>query len=101
VDEAFAAGKTALEAALAGDTGKMVAFERVAENGGIAFRTKLISLTDVANREKKVPLEWITPEGNHVNEAFLDYAMPLIQGEPALPLECALPRYAKLKKIRA
>jgi 6-phosphofructokinase 1 len=101
VDEAFLAGKTALVAALAGDTGKMVAFERVAGSGGCTFRTKLIPLSDVANLEKKVPAEWISPEGNHVTEAFIDYASPLIQGEPELPLECALPRYVKLKKIRA
>ena len=101
VDEACLAGKAALEAALAGDSGKMLAFERLIQNGVCTFRTKLIPLSDVANQEKKVPLEWISPEGNHVKEAFLDYASPLIQGEPALPQECALPRYARLKKIRA
>ena len=39
-------------------------------------------LTDVANTEKKVPLEWINKEHNGVEQPFIDYVLPLIQGEP-------------------
>ena len=35
------------------------------------------------------------------NHEFIDYVLPLIQGEPELPLECSLPRYARLKKVLA
>jgi 6-phosphofructokinase 1 len=101
VEEAFLAGKTALESAIRGETGKMVAFERVYENGVYTCRTKLIPLTSVANLENKVPLDWIVPEGNNVTDAFIDYALPLIQGEPERATENSLPRYARLKKIRA
>lgn len=101
VDEAVLAGKTAVEAAIAGETGKMVAFERETKDGHYACRTKLIPLSAVANFEKKVPLEWITPDGCNVTQAFIDYALPLIQGEPERPLENSLPRYARLKKILA
>ena len=64
-------------------------------------KTKLIPLTAVANAEKKVPLDWITPEGNFVTQDFIDYVLPLIQGTPDRPTEYSLPRYAKLKKVRA
>ena len=101
IDEAFAAGKMAVEAALSGETGKMVAFERVMANGQYACRMKLIPLSDVANYEKKVPVEWIVSEGNNVTQDFIDYALPLIQGVPEIPLENGLPRYARLKKVLA
>ena len=101
VDEAELAGRVAVESAIAGETGKMVAFERSFENGEYVCKTKLIPLTSVANAEKKVPQEWINPEGNFVTDAFVDYALPLIQGQPDRPTEFSMPRYAKLKKIKA
>ncbi len=101
VDEAVLAGKTAVEAAVSGETGKMVAFERGVRCGKYVCKTKLIPLESVANLEKKVPLEWITPEGNNVTKEFIDYVMPLIQGKIDRPTENSLPRYARLKKVLA
>ncbi len=95
------AGKAAVENAGAGITDKMVAFERERVGGGYACRTKLLDLTDVANYEKKVPLEWINDEHNGVKHEFIDYALPLIQGETSLPKVDSLPRFAKLKKVLA
>jgi 6-phosphofructokinase 1 len=60
-----------------------------------------VNLTDVANVEKKVPREWINKDGNGVTEDFINYALPLIQGESMPPFENGLPRFAKLKKILA
>ena len=59
------------------------------------------AFNEAANIEKKVPLEWILPDGGGVTEAFIEYALPLIQGEPERKLESSLPRFAKLKKIKA
>ena len=101
IDEAFAAGKTAVEAAIAGETGKMVALMREMVDGKYTCRMELIPLADVANYEKKVPVEWIVPEGNNVTQDFIDYALPLIQGVPEIPVENGLPRYARLKKVLA
>ena len=102
VEEAELAGRMAVRAAVQGETGKMVAFERATdENGNYKCNIVLLPLTSVANAEKKVPLEWITPEHNFVTEDFINYALPLIQGETERPTECSLPRYAKLKKIVA
>ena len=99
LEEAFLAGKAAVEQAVAGESGKMVAFVRVQENGQYACRTELLPLAKVANFEKKVPREWINAAGNHVTADFIAYAMPLIQGSPERICENSLPRYARLKKV--
>ncbi|MCL2812798.1 MAG: 6-phosphofructokinase [Clostridia bacterium] len=101
VEEAFLAGKTAVEAAIAGETGKMVGFDCTRGKQGYTCATKLLPLKDVANFEKKVPLEWIAPGGRGVTQEFVDYVLPLIQGTVERPTEYSLPRYAKLKKILA
>ena len=98
--EAELAGRTAVEAAVAGKTDCMVAF-KCSRDGGYQCVTELLPLSEVANYEKKVPLEWINAEHNGVTQGFIDYALPLIQGEPERPTEQSLPRYAKLKKVLA
>ena len=100
IDESFLAGQTAVNAAVAGETDKMVAF-KVSREGGYKCETQLLNLSDVANFEKKVPVEWINERGNNVSQAFIDYALPLIQGETQMVKENGLPRFAKLKKIVA
>ena len=99
VDEAYLAGKTAFDSAVAGETGKMVAFKREIVDGEYRCKMELIPLTDVANYEKKVPLDWINATDNFVTMDFIEYVMPLIQGEPEIPREHSMPRYAKLKKV--
>ena len=101
IEESFMAGKAAVENAVAGITDKMVAFERETVNGRYACKTKLLNLTDVANYEKKVPIEWINDAHNGVKHEFIDYALPLIQGETKMVKEDSLPRFAKLKKVLA
>ena len=101
IDESFMAGKAAVENAVAGLTDKMVGFERSYEGGKYVCKTKLFNLTDVANTEKKVPIEWINAAHNGVTQAFIDYALPLIQGETQMKKENGLPRFAKLKKVIA
>ncbi len=98
VEEAFLAGKTAVEAAVAGETDKMVAFECDRSNG-YSCKPVLQPLDIVANIEKKVPREWINDAGNGLNDAFIDFVLPLVQGELDNPKENALPRFARLKKV--
>ena len=99
IDEAFLAGKTAVEAALAGESGKMIAFERETADGKYSCKCTLVPLSSAANYEKVIPREWINEAGNGVTHEFIDYVLPLIQGEPVLPREHSLPRYARLKKV--
>jgi len=100
IDEAISAGRTAVTAAVNGDTGKMAAFERViGEDGAYACSMKLIPLTEAANTEKTVPLEWITDGG--LTDDFIDYVLPLIQGEPERPMKNSLPLFTDFKRIKA
>jgi len=87
--EAYATGAQAVRHAVAGESGYMVTLER---EPGAAYscKTGIVPLTEVANREKKVPRTFINEEGNWVTQAFLDYVTPLI-GDP-------LPEYARLEK---
>ena len=101
IEESVMSGKAAVENAVAGITDKMVGFQCTRDNGKYVCKTELLNLTDVANTEKKVPLEWINKEHNGVEQPFIDYVLPLIQGEPNLPKVDSLPRFAKLKKILA
>ena len=72
--EAYAVGQYAVEAALKGESGYMVAINAVRTP---AYRAdlSLVPLAKVANVEKKFPLEWIA-DGNQIADAFFDYAMP-------------------------
>lgn len=100
VNESYLAGQSAVKFAIEGKTDYMVGFERAA---GKEYKCeiKLITLDDVANTEKKIPREWINEAGNGLNQPFIDYALPLIQGESKPPLEDGLPRFTKLKKVLA
>ena len=98
IDEAFLAGKAAVEAAVAGYSDKMVAF-RCTREGGYRCETVLEPLDIVANAEKTVPRAWINADGNGLEQPFIDYVLPLIQGVPRAPQEHSLPRYARLQTV--
>jgi ATP-dependent phosphofructokinase / diphosphate-dependent phosphofructokinase len=89
-DEAFMAGEMAVTYALAGTAGKMVTLERVSD-APYRCQTGLAALDSVANAEKLMPDAFISPAGNDVTEAFLQYARPLIGDK--------LPPYAHLAKM--
>ena len=80
VNEAYAVGGAAAAAAFAGETGKMIALKRVSEYPYQCI-TEAVDVQQVANLEKKVPLDWITPDGMQVTAAFEEYARPLILDE--------------------
>lgn len=90
LEEAYLVGQVAVRAAVEGATGQMVILVR---EPGQAYRctTGFAPLEKVAAAEKKVPREFINPEGNFVSQAFLDYAAPLVG---------SLPRYARLEMHR-
>ncbi len=100
VEEAFNAGSEAVKAAVSGVTDYMIGFERTFVNGKYVCKYIRIPLEEVANAEKKVPMEWITKDGTGLTQDYIDYALPLIEGPAcAAPLEDGLPRFAKLKKV--
>jgi 6-phosphofructokinase len=79
-EEAYRVGREAVRLATAGQTDCMVALRR---DPGPSYHcsTAAVPLSDVANREKKIPDEMIGADGHSLTQAFVDYALPLIGGE--------------------
>lgn len=85
--EAVTAGNFGVQAALNGETGKMVSFLReTGTDGSYSMKCSLEDVNDICNEEKTVPADWITADGSDVTQDFLDYAAPLIQGTVEIPL---------------
>jgi len=101
VDETFTAGQKAVQYAVEGVTDHMVAYERTFVNGKYTTGYKLVNLSEVANTEKTIPASWIKEDGTGLTQDFIDYALPLIEGESHAPIVDGLPRFAKLKKVFA
>lgn len=99
VDEAFAVGASAVKYAIDGNTDKMVILKRDMKSKSYKCDIDLMDIALAANTEKTVPMEWILKDGKGLTKEFIDYALPLIQGDSKAPLEDGLPRFAKLKKI--
>ncbi|MBQ7624730.1 MAG: 6-phosphofructokinase [Clostridia bacterium] len=101
IKESFLMGCEAVKAAVSGITDKMVANERDTSAQGYKLKTKLIDLQDVANAEKKFPVEWIINDNTGISDEFFDYVLPLIEGQPDIKWEHGIPRFAQLKKVKA
>ena len=78
--------------AIRGESGKMSAIERTS-NDPYLITLKLANLSKIANFEKKVPLEWISEEGNDIKKELVYYLRPLIQGEVNIPYENGVPKH--------
>jgi 6-phosphofructokinase 1 len=89
LNEAYLVGKVAVRKAVSGMTDMMVTLVR-AEGKEYRCFTGVTQLENIANKEKKVPDNFINADGNFVTEEFLNYVKPLI-GSP-------LPEYARLRK---
>ena len=77
--ESIGVGRSAVEAAVSGKTGCMMAMDRADDEYKITFVPREIS--GIANAVRSVPREMITSEGNNVTDTCLAYIFPLIQGE--------------------
>ena len=96
-DEAFKCGQEAVKAAVAGETGKMVAIVR-ADADKYKAETTLVDLDDVANGVKHFPENWINEDKVSISQQFNKYILPLMQGEVKVPFENGLPAYVRLAK---
>ena len=93
VDEAYNVGRHAVIYSTQGITDKMVIMKR--NNDQIEY--DITPLENVAKLVKTVPSEYINEEQNNINDKFLEYALPLIQGEVQLIFEKGLPKVYRLK----
>ena len=97
VNEAVACGEAAVRAAVQGQSGFMVKLVRL-QSDPYQWTTDLQPLGDIANVEHLLPRDWLMPDGFMPNEKFLEYARPLIEGEPSVPTEGGLPKFVVLAR---
>jgi 6-phosphofructokinase 1 len=93
VTEARQIGNAGAKAALVGSTGVMMSFYRVS-NSPYKIEIHENDVNKIANEEKGIPREWISPEGNDVTAEVLEYMRPLIQGESKVKFVDGVPVYA-------
>ncbi|HEY8540504.1 MAG TPA: 6-phosphofructokinase [Steroidobacteraceae bacterium] len=96
VEQAYAVGKAAVELALKGHNSVMPTIVRVSDRP-YKWKIGIARLEDVANKEKMLPRDYITPDGFHITAKARKYLSPLIQGEDYPPYKNGLPQYVKLK----
>ncbi len=96
VEQAYAVGKAAVEYAVKGMHAVMPAIVRKSSR---PYRWKIepVELAKVANVEKKVPREFITPDGFGITAAARRYLSPLIAGEDYPPYRNGLPDYVRIR----
>ena len=98
-DEAYNVGFLAAKAAFEGKSGVMVTI-KVESREPYVETYSVFDIHDVANVEKKVPLNWITNEGTYVSDEFLSYARPFIIGRVPPYTAGGLPVHLTMNKKR-
>ena len=100
LQQAYAVGRAAVEFAIAGRNAVMPAIRRLSD---APYRWDIIAapLSEVANREKLLPPDFISADGFGITEAARRYLAPLIIGEAYPPFKDGLPDYVKLRNVAA
>ena len=98
-DEAYNVGFLAAKAAFEGRSGVMVTI-KVESREPYVETYSVFDIHDVANVEKKVPLNWIINDGTYVSDEFLSYARPFIIGRVPPYTAGGLPVHLTMNKKR-
>jgi ATP-dependent phosphofructokinase / diphosphate-dependent phosphofructokinase len=98
VDQAYAMGKAAVEYAIKGHNSVMPTIDRVSDQP-YKWKVGMAPLAKVANVEKMMPKNFITPDGFGITEKCRAYLAPLMKGEDYPPYQDGLPKYVTLKNV--
>jgi 6-phosphofructokinase 1 len=96
VEQAYAVGRAAVELALKGQNSVMPTIVRTSDRP-YRWKIGIAKLEDVANQEKMLPRDYITPDAFHITAKARRYLAPLIKGEDYPPYRDGLPQYVVLK----
>ena len=96
--QAYAVGKAAVELALKGRNAVMPVIVRKSHKP-YKWVIEAADLKDIANKEKKMPRDFISEDGFHITAKCRQYLLPLIAGEDYPPFRNGLPDYVKLKNV--
>ena len=96
VDQAYAVGKAAVQYALDGRNAIMVTIDRLSDDP-YTWAVGEAALAEVANKEKKMPAEFISEDGFGITPACRRYLQPLIAGEDYPAYVNGMPVYIQLQ----
>lgn len=96
VAQAEAVGRNAVRHAVRGKGQVMMAIKRLADKP-YKWKVQPVPLSKVANKERKVPSNYITADGHMITKSCRTYLAPLIEGEDPPPYKNGLPVHAQLK----
>jgi len=98
IQEAVNVGKSAVEIASKGLTGKMMAIKRLHDNPyDVVIQPVDVNL--VANHEKQVPDHYINASGDDVTTDFINYLRPLIEGETQVAYKNGIPHFMNIHHL--
>ena len=97
IDEAEQIGSAGVQCALRGETGRVMVFRRV-RNKPYTVVMEPADASQIANREKFLPREFLTPAGNNISDAAMEYFLPLIQGELNLAMHGGIPAHFTIQE---
>lgn len=80
VEEARICGEKAVEYALDGMNRVMVSMKRVSSDPYL-IEYEPVNVSEIANKEKQIPMEWIKSNGHELTDEFIEYVRPLIADE--------------------
>ncbi len=98
VEQAYAVGKAAVEMAVSDRNAVMPAIVRES-NMPYRWAIREAPLEEVANLERKMPMDFISKDGFNITRTCRDYLEPLIEGEEYPPYLNGLPRFSRLKRV--
>lgn len=99
LDESFEIGRYAVKTSMSGKTGMMMVFNRI-NNSPYTIECDYKDVSEIANLEQRIPIEWINKEHNDITQELYDYLYPLIQGEVPLTYENGIPQYIDINHLK-
>ena len=97
IEQAIAVGREAVNLAAQGLNGQMVTIVRESDEP-YKWTVGHTDISNIANKEKVLPPEYIREDGFHVTDAFRRYCQPLIEGELWPEYANGIPVYSKLRR---
>ena len=76
----------------------MVTLERVS-NDPYEVAYGYAEIKHIANEARSIPLDWISPSRNDIEQPLIDYLAPLIVGEMPITYQNGLPVYMDVSHL--
>ena len=92
IDESEQIGAAGVQCAHSGETGRVMVFRRI-HDMPYTVVMEPADASQIANREKFLPREFLTPAGNNISDKAMPYFLPLIQGELNLQMHGGIPKH--------